>query len=70
MADIQGADGEDNMFSTLLLWCASQLSYLAVLAEAAAEYPLSTSTSVFVALLTTVCIWYCFCSQRKPPKKG
>ena len=61
---------EDNMFSSLLLWFASQLSYLAVLAEAAAEYPLHTSSTVCIILVTSCLLWYCFCSLKKPPKKG
>ncbi len=67
MADSE--EGMMNMFSSILLWCASQLSHLAVLAEAAAEYPLSTSTTVIVVLVTS-CLMYCMCVHRKPPRKG
>ena len=64
-------DGMMNVFSSILLWCASQLSGLASLAESAAEYPLGSSTTAIVALLVSSCfLWYCVCSPKKPPRKG
>ena len=57
-----------NMFSSVFLWAASQLSYLAVLAETAAEYPVSSSTTG-VVLLISFCMMYCLCSSKKPPRR-
>lgn len=67
-SDSDTAEVMVNMFSSVFLWAASQLSYLAVLAETGAEYPVSSSTTG-VVLLISFCMVYCLCCSKKPPRR-
>ena len=65
--DVEGYEEDTiNILFKPFFWMASQLSYLALFAETAAEHSVLSTTTCCIIFICT-CLWWCCC--RKPARR-
>ena len=65
--DVEGYEEDAiNIFFKPFFWMASQLSYLALFAETAAEHSVLSTTTCCIIFICT-CLWWCCC--KKPARR-